>query len=384
MSGPWEPSPEVVAKNRARRPDFGWTETDVPQFDLPSVLTSDTNESNWGERRSDIVALLQREMFGIVPAGLTTEISISEATASRDLPAMHRVITITARHRDQSVTFTSNVFVPSERTGPVPAFVLIDHREQTDDTPLEGGESEGFWPVVDLVQRGYATAAFHCDPVAPDRMDAHDEGVHSLIEDLGPHGWSTLAAWAWAAGRVLDGLQEIKEVDATRVGVIGHSRGGKTALWAAASDERFALAVSNESGCGGAALSRRRIGETVRRINTTFPYWFNDQFKTYNDRENDLPFDQHFVISAIAPRAVYVGSADEDLWADPGGEYASLTAANKVFALFGDEPLPQEMPGLGEQRIAGRRGYHVRPGRHNLTRDDWLLVLDFADQHLKK
>lgn len=375
----WEPQKSIVESNQAKRPDFNWTEADVPEFTLPSVIDRSVSEATWSERRTEIVELLQKEMFGQPPKGLTASVSVSDGKPAENYDAVYHVITIVARHGDQSVTFTANLFVPSNASNPVPAFIVIDHRETTGVAPVEKESDKEFWPVATLLERGYAAAAFHCDPVAPDRKDAHDEGVHGMFEDLGPDGWSTLAAWAWAASRVLDGLEQVESVDANRVGVIGHSRGGKTALWAGASDSRFAISVSNESGCGGAALSRRRIGETVERINKSFPYWFNDQFKTYNDREDELPFDQHFVVSAIAPRAVYVASADADLWADPRGEYQSLVAANDVFAIFGDAKFPAEMTALGEQRIVGRRGYHIRPGGHNLTLVDWQNVLDFAD-----
>ena len=379
MAEPWEPQKEVVESNRSRRPTFGWDESDVPKYTLPPVVDATTTAETWPARRQAIVELLETDMFGRPPVGLTSTVRISSASPAVGNQASHYTITITASHGAKSVVFLANVFVPANQKSAAPAFILIDHREMSGTEPPQDDANKGFWPVATLLERGYATAAFHCDPVAPDRKDAHDEGVHSLFDDLGPHGWSTLAAWAWAAGRVLDGLEQIEGVDSKRVGVIGHSRGGKTALWAGASDERFAIAVSNESGCGGAALSRRRIGETVQRINDTFPYWFNAKFKTYNERENAIPFDQHFVMSAIAPRAVYVGSADQDLWADPRGEYLSLVAANPVYALFGDDNLPETMTALDVQRIVGRRGYHVRSGKHNLRLEDWVRVLDFAD-----
>ena len=289
MAGPWEPNEDLVRQNRERRPTFGWEEADVPDYHLPPVVDSTITSETWPARREEIVELLKTDMFGRPPAGLKSNVRVADAAPVDGLAASHHVITVTATNGDRSVEFAAHVFVPRQAKRPVPAFVCIDHREVTGLKPPEDEANKGFWPVASLIERGYATAAFHCDPVAPDRKDAHDEGVHGLFDDLGPDGWSTLAAWAWAAGRVLDGLEQVDAVDAAKVGVIGHSRGGKTALWAGASDERFAIAVSNESGCGGAALSRRRIGETVKRINDVFPYWFNAKFKTYNDREAELP-----------------------------------------------------------------------------------------------
>ena len=219
--------------------------------------------------------------------------------------------------------------------------------------------------------------------LAPDDPSVVRDGIAPLADRLqgdipSEERWGAIGMWAWGLSQMRRAADGIPGLDARRAVVIGHSRLGKAALWAGAQDEAFAMVVSNDSGEGGAALSRRMYGETIARITRSFPHWFCPTLATYADRVPELPVDQHQLLALVAPRVLHVASAVEDRWADPRGEFLATQAADEVWRLFGVRGLEaSEMPAV-DQPVGARVRYHVRTGGHDITRYDWAQYLDTA------
>lgn len=372
--------------------------SDAAPYTLPDPLIDlagrkITTAAEWEKtRRPEVLELFREHVYGRVPATpyRQTFTVMNENSHAMDGAATLKQIAIKIEaDRGKAVTINLSLFIPNERRQPAPAFLLICNRPVDNIDPTRAKKSE-FWPAEEGIARGYAMAAYFNGDVAPDKKDAHDQGIHGLLNrgEPAPDAWGTLAAWAWGASRCLDYLQTDPAIAKDQVAVIGHSRGGKTALWAGAEDQRFALVCSNDSGCGGAALIRRKTKEkeTLPVINRAFPHWFDANFKTYNDREAELPVDQHMLIALIAPRAVAVHSAEQDLWADPRGEFLSVVHARPVFQLYGKEALgaSPQMPAIDEPLDGDGAQYHIRNGKHNLTQIDWTSYWDFADRVLAR
>lgn len=389
----WQADSKLLEDLEKRKVTWLYRESGVPSYALPDPLvcadgTRIKNRREWERKgRPETLDLFREHVYGRSPGKpeVQFEVLSTDPQALEGKATLKRV-KITSSEGGKSFAFETSLLIPNTRKGRVPAFILINNRPLASADPTRQ-QKDGFWPAEEIIGRGYATAVFRTNDVDADSKDEslRPKGVRGVWPagsgTPGEDAWATLGAWAWAASRVLDYLLTEPAIDGKRIAVIGHSRGGKTALWAGAQDERFALTISNDSGCGGAALSRRKFGETVEVINRSFPYWFNGNFKKYNGREEALPIDQHQLMALIAPRALYVASAEADFWADQRGEFLSLAHAAPVYALY-DQPglKPDEMPPLDTPVMRGRVGYHIRRGIHNLTPYDWEQYMNFADR----
>jgi hypothetical protein len=251
------------------------------------------------------------------------------------------------------------------------------------------GAQVDVWALEQSIDRGYAVATCYYGDIDPDRPDVR-LGIQPHLRrpgtKPGPHDGGSIAAWAWGIHRIVDYLITDQDLDPARIAVVGHSRLGKTALLAAAFDERIALAIPHQAGCGGSAPSRHANpkAETVQRINDSFPHWFNGAFKAFNTQPERLPFDQHCLVALVAPRPVLFTNAVEDEWANPAGQFQVLRAADPVYRFLGVEGLAAEAIPPPGQLVDSRLGYFIRPGKHSMTRADWKVFLDFADKHLGK
>jgi hypothetical protein len=369
-----------------------YDESKVEPYTLPDLLKTSRNQlvkdkATWeNTRRGEVLGFFKNEVYGQMVHGYEDLVFVSTKlnTEAMSRKATLKQVQITVFKVGKSVKLDLLYFVPNNKKGPVPVFLLINNRDKK-NTDANRNEKSEFWPAEVLIDSGYAIAAFHVSDLAPDNKETYQNGALQLYPDQikAPNGMKAIGAWAWGASRVLDYFENDADINAKKVFVVGHSRGGKAALWAGATDTRFAMVFSNNSGNSGAALSRRKFGETIKVINTSFPHWFADNYKKYNDNESALPVDQHMLVALIAPRPVYVTSATKDLWADPKGSYLSLVHAKKVYDLYGKpSALTPEPPPVNTPIIKSILGYHNREGIHNLTVYDWTNFIRFANHHL--
>lgn len=378
---------------RAQRPaDANFVEANVKPYSLPDVLRTSKyvkirNKADWENNRTQLLDLFAENIYGQMPKAFD---DIKFSLVEKDELAMQgkatmKKVSVEVFNRGQSVKINLVLFVLNHLGKAAPVFLLINNRGQENTDPTRQVKSD-FWPAELAIDSGYAIAAFHVSDAAPDDKESFMNGVLRLYPEqlAAANGMRAIGAWAWAASRIMDYFEQDPDINADQVVLVGHSRGGKAALWAAAQDERFASCISNCSGNTGAALSRRNFGESVKVINTNFPHWFNPNYKQFNDREGELPVDQHMLLALIAPRPLYVTNASEDLWADPTGTYLALKHAESAYALYGlSSRLPEQAPSINQPILNTKLAYHNRAGIHDLTIYDWRNFIRFANFHFK-
>ena len=371
-----------------------YDESKVPEYRLPDPLLTNahaviSNSRNWEQvRRPEILHLFEENIYGQMPASFDkfSFKATNENKLAMDGKATLKEVDIQVFRKQQQVTIHLVLFVPNKVPKPAPVFLLINNRPKENTDPTRQKKS-GFWPAEMVIDSGYAIAAFQVADLAPDDSLLYTNELLRLYpEQLDkPDGMKSIGAWAFGASRVMDYFEKEPLINARKVALVGHSRGGKTSLWAAAQDKRFAMSFNNCSGNSGNALARRKFGERVQFINTQFPHWFCNNYRLYNNNEDALPIDQHMLVALIAPRPVYATNASKDLWADPKGTFLALKNAEKVYALYKQPTaLPATMPPINEAIIASSIGYHNKEGVHDMTPVDWNNFIRFANYHFRR
>lgn len=392
-------------------------EAKVPPYTLPDPLqVADgkrvTDSKQWvQQQRPVLLQLFADNVYGRMPGkprNMQFKITAVDSFALGGT-AIQKQVTILFTGTAAGPSMDLLIFLPKLRRGPVPfcvglnfygnqtihidkgirlspGWMLNDEQKgliNNQSTEASRGKDAAKWPLEEMINRGYGLATAYYGDLEPDHPDGWKTGIRTTLKtelSIQENEWAAIGAWAWGLSRIMDYLETDAAADAKKVVITGHSRLGKACLWAAANDQRFAIVVSNNSGEGGAALSKRWFGETIERINTSFPHWFAPAYKQYNKHPEMLPVDQHILLALMAPRPLYVASAADDGWADPKGEFLSAKNAEPVYSLFGKKGLGvTDMPRV-DHPVGETIRYHIRTGKHDFTLYDWQQYLDFADK----
>jgi hypothetical protein len=370
------------------------------------------SKDQWvNQRRPELKALFQHYMYGAFPpapkkitakveyenrqafGGKATlqEIAISWGPAGA--PPIHLLLVMPNQKRDPvavflGMNFCGNHALVDDAGVRLPDVWMYNGPGVKNNRATEAGRGKQakVWDLQHSIDQGYVVATFYNGDIDPDQNEVRG-GIQPYLrkkgQEPGPHDWGTIALWAWGIQRAVDYLVTRNDIDRERIALVGHSRLGKTALLAAAFDERIAMAIPLQAGCGGTAPSRGKVGESVKQINDHFPHWFNGTFKEFNAQPERLPFDQHCLVALVAPRPVLFANAVEDTWANPEGQFEVLKAADPVYRFLGVEGLESKrMPPLGKL-LDNRLGYFIRPGKHSMTEADWEVFRVFANRHLR-
>lgn len=406
-----------IAGSAFAQEGINYDESKVPQYVLPELLTTATNkkvttQKQWEkERRPELLEVFTSQMYGRTPQEKikVTYTLLDENKNDLKGKATRKQIKLTFSNGTKKHEAILLTYVPNHIKGKAPVIIGYNykgnHSTHHDSTILyspslhlvkepnhpdwERGCQSSRWSFDEMIDRGYAVATMCYHDIFPDKLGLKDQSIVSLFSDYDPKSaksdeWQAIGAWAWGSSRIMDYLETQKDIDTDKSVIMGHSRQGKAALWAGAQDKRFKIVIANNSGSGGAALSKREFGETIAKVSSISPAWFCPAFSQYANNEKNIPFDQHELIALIAPRPVYVASAQEDLWADPKGEFLAAFHAGPAYELYGLKGLGTNiMPGI-HQPIMHDVGYHIRTGKHDVTSYDWTSFMNFADKHFKK
>lgn len=397
---------------------YSTDENDVMPYTLPDpLLRKDgsriTTAAEWhNSQRAYILSLLKEYEYGEIlprPESMSFRLLNCREDALGGKAKRKEVEICCAMQNGRSFTFRILIYLPVAATGPVPGFLGLNFRGNHTTTLEEDVIATGFKANGDLletvrgfhhhrcipeeiVSRGYASITCCYQDIYPDRADGAADSVCRLFfapEDYGKIGekHSVIGAWAWGLSRIMDYLECDPEIDHSRIAVHGLSRLGKTALWAGATDTRYKMVISNESGCGGGALHKRKFGENLSQhfqshLDRDLPCWFVNKAEQFIFREEELPIDQHELIAMIAPRPLAIGTATEDFFADPKGEFLACKAASEVYHLYGSQGLTAEEMPAPDTLCIGDISFHYRTGEHDQTPQDWGYYLTLADKYL--
>lgn len=394
-------------------------EASVPPYALHDPLvcqdgTGVTSAELWrSRRRPELLRLFENEEYGKNTVGRPAQMRFvlrEEKQNARGGRATRLRVGVLFEGTEEGRQMELLIYLPNQITGRAPVFLGLNFDgnytiTNEPDIPLpthwvnglqpnrvlhnlpaesSRGTLQNLWQIDEVLARGYGVATAGYGEIESDVPGRWQQGPRGLGPPPGPGDWGSIGAWAWALSRAMDYLTTNPRIDSKRVAVIGFSRLGKAAMWAGAQDERFALMISNESGAGGVALHKRLFGETAADLNNHFPHWFCPNFRRYANNEAALPIDQHELVALFAPRPVLIVSATEDLWSDPKGEFLSGVGAAPVYRLLGVEGIAQTEWPQPQHLVLSRIGYYLRPGKHDVTAEDWKIMLTFADRYLKK
>lgn len=408
-------SPQAIDANKPRPTNY--SESALPPYTLPDPLVCEdgtpvADAAMWRKkRRPELLRLFESEIYGKALLGRPETMRFvvrEEKKNARSGAATRLRVGILFDGREDGPAMELLVYLPNQTKGPVP-FIFglnFDGNYTTTDEPdiplpnhwvlglyenevREGRPTEAGrgihakrWQYDMALENGFGVATAGYGEIEPDVDGSRMLGPRALAPEPGPGDWRCIGGWAWACSRALDYLQTHPRIDSKRVAVMGFSRLGKAAMWAAAQDERFAVAISNNSGAGGVALSRRIYGETVFDLTSRFPHWFCANYAKYNGKENECPVDQHELVALIAPRPVLINSAADDRWSDPKGEFLSAVAADPVYRFLGVDGMATKTWPEPLNPVNRRLGYCLRPGRHDITDADWRTIITFSKKWL--